>query len=60
MQELLRESANEPMTGINGGNPNPTYGNNPDEYGEHECPFCGDTVKKLPAHLPCEGYENAE
>jgi hypothetical protein len=22
-----------------------------------DCPFCGETVPKLPAHLPCEGVE---
>ena len=32
-------------------NPNPTPGNNPAEYGTHECPRCGETVKKLPYHL---------
>jgi len=45
------------MTGINGGNNNPTKGNNPEKYESHDCPFCGETVKKLPAHLPCEGYD---
>jgi len=34
-----------------GGNPDPTPGNNPAEYAERRCPFCGATVKKLPTHL---------
>jgi hypothetical protein len=34
-----------------GGNPNPTPGNNPDKYSETDCPYCGETIKKIPTHL---------
>jgi len=42
-----------------GGNPNPTPGNNLEEYPERECPMCGESYKQLPAHLRnnCEAAE---
>jgi hypothetical protein len=42
-----------------GGNPDPTPGNNPPEYPTRTCPLCGDDVKKLPHHLrhTCEANQ---
>jgi len=42
--------------------PNPTPGNNPDEYSEHDCPFCDATVKRLPEHIAgdCEEVADAQ
>jgi hypothetical protein len=44
----------------NGGNPDPTAGNNFAEYQSRDCPFCGETCKKLPAHLlrHCEEHQS--
>jgi len=40
------------MSGIDNGNPNPTPSDNGGEYDLRDCPFCGESVKLLPNHLP--------
>jgi hypothetical protein len=46
------------MSNYKGGNPNPTAGNNPDEYENRECPYCGKKVVQLAYHLlDCEEKE---
>lgn len=27
------------------------------QTGEFECPYCGEMVKRLPTHLPCDGSD---
>lgn len=38
-------------TDWDGGNPDPDPHNDRKEYSTKDCPYCGETIKHMPAHL---------